>query len=274
MPLYSWGQSARVSRHFWDSNCGFSLRVTAGWWLCLGSGFHLWWVRVGAPSETIMSVRRPHWDMETSVCVSDRVDYLVPLPQKHTWHKHMKNCVFLFTEHSDVLENNQKSNILALFVPPPGGKRLPRSDTHSGDVDCSSVKVWTHPLDVFAEGLAEARAEDLKLDVGVGAVVLKVHRTCQTCDISLKRRVADREERDGGLEVTQDDLCSPSDTIRLFPEPSDAPLSSFITLWRSLTRAATFFHSFCWRLKLDLQWVFEERQSEADIIFGYFRNSL
>lgn len=217
--------------------------------------FHLWWVRVGAPSETIMSVRRPHWDMETSVCVSDRVDYLVPLPQKHTWHKHMKNCVLLFTEHSDVLENNQKSNILALFVPPPGGKRLPRSDTHSGDVDCSSVKVWTHPLDVLAEGLAEARAEDLKLDVGVGAVVLKVHRTRQTCDISLKRRVADREERDGGLEVTQDDLCSPSDTIRLSPEPSDAPLSSFITLWRSLTRAATFFTCYL-------------------IIFGYFRNSL
>lgn len=79
--------------------------------------------------------------METSVCVSDRVDYLVPLPQKHTSHKHMKNCVLLLTEHSDVLENNQKSNILALFVPPPGGKRLPRSDTHSGDVDCSSVKV-------------------------------------------------------------------------------------------------------------------------------------
>lgn len=76
--------------------------------------------------------------------------------------------------------------------------------------------------------------------MGVGAVVLKVHRTCQTCDISLKRRVADREERDGGLEVTQDDLCSPSDTIRLLPEPSDAPLSSFITLWRSLTRAASF----------------------------------
>lgn len=188
--------------------------------------------------------------METSV--SDRVDNLGPLPQKHTWHKHMKNCVFLFTEHSDVLENNQKSNILALFVPPPGGKRLPRSDTHSGDVDCSSVKVWTHPLDVLAEGLAEARAEDLKLDVGVGAVVLKVHRTCQTCDISLKRRVADREERDGGLEVTQDDLCSPSDTIRLFPEPSDAPLSSFIM---------TIFSSSCYLLYLlpDYIWLFQEQ---------------
>lgn len=44
----------------------------------------------------------------------------------------------------------------------------------------------THPLDVLAEGLAEAGAEDLELDVRVGAAVLKIHRTCQTCDVSLK----------------------------------------------------------------------------------------
>lgn len=197
-------------------------------------------------------------------CVCVRQGGLSGSPKTHVtqtheelWRGKRPDCVFRFTEHSDVLEDNQKSNILALFFPPRRGKRLPRSDTQSGDVNCSSVKVWTHPLDVLAEGLAEARAEDLKLDVGVGAVVLKVHRTCQTCDISLKRRVADREERDGDLEVTQDDLCSPSDRIRLFPEPLDAPVSSFITLWQSLTRAATVFDSFCWRLKLDLQWVFE-----------------
>lgn len=46
--------------------------------------------------------------------------------------------------------------------------------------------VWTHPLDVFAEGLAEAGAEDLELDVRVGAAVLKVHRPRQTRDVALK----------------------------------------------------------------------------------------
>lgn len=49
-----------------------------------------------------------------------------------------------------------------------------------------SETLWTHPLDVLAEGLAEAGAEDLKLDVRVGAAVLKIHRTRQTCDVALK----------------------------------------------------------------------------------------
>lgn len=44
----------------------------------------------------------------------------------------------------------------------------------------------THPLDVLAKGLAEAGAEDLELDVRVGAAVLKVHRPRQTCDVALK----------------------------------------------------------------------------------------
>lgn len=44
----------------------------------------------------------------------------------------------------------------------------------------------THPLDVFAEGLAEAGAEDLELHVRVGAAVLKVHRPRQTRDVALK----------------------------------------------------------------------------------------
>lgn len=60
--------------------------------------------------------------------------------------------------------------------------------THAGDVasgSCGETQ-WTHPLDVFAEGLAEAGAEDLELDVRVGAAVLKVHRPRQTRDVALK----------------------------------------------------------------------------------------
>lgn len=56
----------------------------------------------------------------------------------------------------------------------------------------------THPLDVLAEGLAEAGAEDLKLDVRVRAAVLKIHRTCQTCDVSLKE---DRQTGDSRVTV-------------------------------------------------------------------------
>lgn len=56
---------------------------------------------------------------------------------------------------------------------------------------CWSETLWTHPLDVLAEGLAEAGAEDLKLDVRVGAAVLKIHRTCQTRDVALKKERED-----------------------------------------------------------------------------------
>lgn len=57
---------------------------------------------------------------------------------------------------------------------------------------------WTYPFDVFAKGLTETGAEDLKLDVGVWAALLKVHDSCQTCDVPLKRRRSReraREER-------------------------------------------------------------------------------
>lgn len=46
--------------------------------------------------------------------------------------------------------------------------------------------MWTHPLDVLAKGLAEAGAEDLELDVRVGAVVLEVHQPRQARDVALK----------------------------------------------------------------------------------------
>lgn len=49
--------------------------------------------------------------------------------------------------------------------------------------------VRTHPFDVFAEGLAEAGAENLELDVSVGAVVLEVHQPRQTCDVALRTEV-------------------------------------------------------------------------------------
>lgn len=62
--------------------------------------------------------------------------------------------------------------------------------TQEGDIRqrrwVESETAWTHPLDVLAEGLAEAGAEDLELDVRVGAAVLKIHRTCQTRDVALK----------------------------------------------------------------------------------------
>lgn len=44
----------------------------------------------------------------------------------------------------------------------------------------------THPLDVLAEGLAEAGAQDLEVHVRVGAAVLEVHDAGQTCDVALK----------------------------------------------------------------------------------------
>lgn len=47
----------------------------------------------------------------------------------------------------------------------------------------------THPLDVLAEGLAEAGAENLKLDMSVGAVILEVHQPRQTCDVALRTEV-------------------------------------------------------------------------------------
>ena len=43
----------------------------------------------------------------------------------------------------------------------------------------------THPLDVLAEGLAEAGAQDLEVHVRVGAAVLEVHDAGQTCDVAL-----------------------------------------------------------------------------------------
>lgn len=46
----------------------------------------------------------------------------------------------------------------------------------------------THPLDVFAEGLAEAGAEDLELNVRVGATVFKVHGPGQTRDVPLQEK--------------------------------------------------------------------------------------
>lgn len=48
-----------------------------------------------------------------------------------------------------------------------------------------SGKWWSHPLDVFAEGLAEAGTEDLKLDVRVGAAVFEIHHSRQTRDVPL-----------------------------------------------------------------------------------------
>lgn len=42
-----------------------------------------------------------------------------------------------------------------------------------------------HPLHVFAEGLAEAGTEDLKLDVRIGAAVFEVHRPSQARDVTL-----------------------------------------------------------------------------------------
>lgn len=45
-----------------------------------------------------------------------------------------------------------------------------------------------HPLHVFAEGLAEAGAEDLKLDVGIGAAIFEVHRPRQARDVTLWSR--------------------------------------------------------------------------------------
>lgn len=46
---------------------------------------------------------------------------------------------------------------------------------------------WTHPLDVFAEGLTEAGSQDLKLDVWVGASVFKIHDPSQTSDVPLRK---------------------------------------------------------------------------------------
>lgn len=43
-----------------------------------------------------------------------------------------------------------------------------------------------HPLHVFAEGLAEAGTEDLKLDVRIGAAVFEVHRPRQASDVTLR----------------------------------------------------------------------------------------
>lgn len=45
---------------------------------------------------------------------------------------------------------------------------------------------WSaHPLHIFAEGLAKAGTEDLKLDVRIGAAVFEVHRPRQTRDVTL-----------------------------------------------------------------------------------------
>lgn len=49
-----------------------------------------------------------------------------------------------------------------------------------------ACQLGTHPLDVLAEGLAEAGAQDLEVHVRVGAAVLEVHDAGQTCDVALQ----------------------------------------------------------------------------------------
>ena len=44
----------------------------------------------------------------------------------------------------------------------------------------------THPLHIFSERLAKTGTQDLKLDVGVGPILLEVHDSGQARDAALR----------------------------------------------------------------------------------------